>query len=422
MNRTNFSTARLRQEEKTRLEEEKRAQKEQQATEKAKKDEERRVQKQEAAAEDARKKEEANAEKERRRAETVAEKERLRQEKEDKKKSKESKPGRISTLLGRGGTTVGAGAAAAGGATAATVSEAHPVSSDNIRESTDRAPEGETFHDQVTSSPPQQITPVVTNLEEPPTRTTVEPQSERKSLEERGSFEKGSSMELEREPTSPTKSRVKSWMKVRFGSKNEAPKESETMPAVAEAKPEAEKERPAEEDAQVPRTDSMRDVAMAGRTMTTETEDMYGAARKVSPEPTATNHETTNNEARARSPSISSLSSSYSEDNNVQRHKNFSLGTTEPPEKEDEQKGKPGLKQRLLKKIKPSKDKPKEEPNVARVPTNATDDEFEEARDQFQEETLLPPPPLSTVTGEGSGKKTLSPKGSREGSRFTEEL
>lgn len=414
-------TARMRQEEKTRLEEEKRVQKEQQATEKARRDEERRVQKQEAAAEDARKKEEAYAEKERRRAETAAEKERVRLEKEEKRKSKESKPGRISTLLGRGGTAVAVGAAGTAGAAAVTVSEAQPATHHDIAEPTEQVPEGETFHDQVTSSPPGEVSPVVTNLEEPP-HAVAEPSSEQKSMEDRRSIEKKNSTEQEREPGSPTKSRVKSWMKVRFGGKNDASKESETMPAVAEAKSEAENEKSAEEEAQVPRTDSMRDVAMAGRTTTTETEDMYGAARKVSPEPATTSHDTGNSEARARSPSISSLSSSYSEDNDVPKHKNFTLGTTEPPEKEDEQKEKPGLKQRLLKKIKPSKDKPKEDPSTAPAATNATDDEYEEARDQFEEETLLPPPPLSTVTGEGSGKKTLSPKGSREGSRFTEEL
>lgn len=208
------------------------------------------------------------------------------------------------------------------------------------------------------------------------------------------------------------------------------------------------KDNAVERDQEVPRTDSMRDVAMAGRTTTKESDDLYGVGKKASPERSIP-HNTTgsagkevspqrsipNNTTRSRSTSISSLSSNDNEENH-EPHGHFDLGTpegyteettagtTEPTAAEAEERGRAGFTTRFMNMIMPGKEKTNDEA-ITPVATNkstTTDDDFEESRDKFEEEKLAPPPSLARLTGETSGTKTVSPRGSRERSRFTEEL
>ena len=387
--------------------------------ERSRKEEEKRIQR-----------EQDNAEKERRKTEAAAEKERARLEKEEKRRSKDAKSSRISGFLGRGGATTGAGVPDA--ATGPTVtlpaeepstSRATPVSTEPTRISIDPGRPSGTFHDQVTNVTSESDgTPVETHItaesvEEPTTigrsETLVRPGSPQKSGDAGRHLDKRTSNEMEDDPASQSKSRgVKSWMKVKFGgNKREAPKERDSAPITEDTRP--------TEKSDIPRTDSMRDVAMAGKTTSNESQDMYG--KGVSPERSAP---VVAAETRARSPSISSLSSSDLEEQREPEHKNFSLGTTAPTPAEPEERGRSGLRNKLMKKIRPNKNKTNaEEKPLEPVVTNTTDDEFEEARDQFEEETLAPPPPLSSVATDGGAVvKTRSPVGSRERSRFTEEL
>lgn len=342
----------------------------------------------------------------------AAERERARLEKEEKRQSKETKPGRLSTILGRsGGAAVGTGAA--GTAAGALASTEEPTTTTTVPVTSESAGEGQTFHDQVTSPTPAAV--ATTTISQEPSGTipsdtpTLPTSSEagRKSLENRSSLEEDNTM-----GASPAKSssRVKSWMKVRFRSKSNTQKENESMSAMPETTTEAPSTTKAMDEAG-PRANSMRDVAMAGRTTTSETEDMYGADREVSPERGAANVDATR-----RSSSISSMSSDYSTPETK-------LATsTEQSGPATDNRGRQGFKQRLLKKVKPNKNKAKEENAVEPVGTNTTEDEFEEARDTFEEQKLAPPPPLTSLPGESNGMKAISPKGSRERSRFTEEL
>lgn len=387
---------RQKQEARVEKEEQRKLKKDEEAAEKAKRTEERRLQKEQEA-----------ADKDRKKQETFAEKERARLEKEDKRKSKESKPGRISALLGRGG-----GAAAAGTGAAAVAEVAHD-------EPSATAPaEGNTFHDQVTLPHSESVSPVVKQLE-PAAASPADTQiatstAGRKSVERPKSSEQRRSLddgEVDGS-ASPSQSRVKSWMKGRFRSKSNVQKENEQRVENSAA---LDKGKTVKHDEPMPRPDSMRDVAMAGRQEGHETSDMYGTGKDGSPEkaPRHANDE-------GRSPSISSLSSQHSKE--YQPPTKFALGTTEKADAADgDGRGRTGIKRRLLKKIKPAKDKPQDEPAAPGV-SNTTDDDFEEARDNFEEHTLAPPPPLSALTGEGSGGKPRSPKGSRERSRFVEQL
>jgi len=377
------------------------------------------VQREEQLAEQARKEEEKRLQK----SEQLMEKERARAEKEEQRKSKDQKPGRFSTLFGRSGAATGAGVTGATGVAAVAPINETPTTAEP--QTTSAVPiEGETIHDQVTSPTPATTStpPVVTRIEpasSSPAETQIAPTtSERKSTDGRRSMENRVSTDQENDTaSSPKQSRVKSWMNVHFRSKSSTQKETEATPAVAQADAATEKGKTVDRDETLPRTDSMRDVAMAGRTTTNESDDMYSAGREVSPE-----RSIPNKTARSRSPSISSLSSDAEQD--YKPTTDFSLGTTERSAGESEERGRSGFKQRLLKKIKPNKEKTKDETmrKVMTNKSNTTDDEFEEARDQFEEEKLAPPPPLSTLAGESGATKTVSPLGSRERSRFTEEL
>jgi len=169
------------------------------------------------------------------------------------------------------------------------------------------------------------------------------------------------------------------------------------------------------------KSDSERNVALAGRSTTNESEDMYGSA-----EPRTAGAATTEAipTARSRSPSISSLSSS---DYGEPSHEAIAEGSvaSDPP------RGRRGFKERFLNKIHAKEpvpavatDKPSE---VTKVSSGeAGGDELEESRDTFEEEKLAPPPKLTDVVaddGPGPAMKAVSPTpGSRERSKFTEEL
>ncbi|KAK5943640.1 Eisosome assembly protein [Knufia obscura] len=360
-------------------------------------------------------------------SEQAAEKQRARLEKEEQRKSKDNKHSRLSTLFGRGGAATGAGGAAA----AASSHEDRPTTIEP-QATSETSIEGETFYDQVTSptSATTSTSPKLTRVE-PAAASPADTQAaptvpEKKSTDERRSTENRSSIDKEDVSSSPKQSGVKSWMKVRFRSKSNAQKETTIMPAVVETDANADKVKTVDQDNAVPRIDSMRDVAMAGRTTTNETDDMYTAGKDVSPE-----RSIPNNATRSRSTSISSLSSDREHEQEHKPNTDFSLGTTEPEPApvpaESEDRGRPGFAQRLMDKIMPSASKEKTDESMTPVTTsksNESDDEFEEARDNFEEEKLAPPPPLSSLTGEGNATtgKTVSPRGSREGSRFTEEL
>lgn len=375
--------------------------------------------------------EEKNAEKDRRKTEAAAEKERARQAKEEKRKSSQHKPGLLSGFLHRSEKNTTAPSMA--------VEEGEPTSSATRSTTEDPAAgtaiEGATVHDQVTVKTDGTSTPVVatstepvvhTDLQEPTTTgiadTLVDPSSTRKSVDARPSTDRQVLSDDEIDTaTSPRESRVKSWMKVKFTGRSEKQKEPTAAPVATTTLPAATSVSKEEDSEQVPRVDSMRDVAMAGKTSTNETQDLYGSGRDVSPVRDQTVGTTAVGAGPRRSSSISSLSS---EDvaKETSKPADFSLGTTQTAESDGEQRGRTGLRDRLLNKIKSKKEPVKEQNTVQPVPSNTTDDEFEEARDQFEEEKLEPPPPLSSVTAETSGGKTMSPKGSRDRSRFTEEL
>lgn len=133
------------------------------------------------------------------------------------------------------------------------------------------------------------------------------------------------------------------------------------------------------------KSDSVREVAMVGRSSTRETDDLYGSSEKaVSPVRDAADR------TAGRSPSISSMSQSdKDEDKNGPR-------------------GRRGFKERFLGKS--ATQESKEEKN----------DEFEEARDTFDEENVAPPPKLGTLA-EGVTQSSNSPS-SRERSKFKEDL
>lgn len=191
-------------------------------------------------------------------------------------------------------------------------------------------------------------------------------------------------------PTSPKgESRVKSWLKSRFRASSKAQKDTEddatkpgfvggaalTGAGVGESSPDRAK------------SDSIREVAMVGRSSTREDDDLYGASEKdVSPV-----NDTAETQMN-RSPSISSMSNSDYDES----------GNKEAP------RGRRGFKERMLGK--------------SATKASAEDhenDEFEEARDTFDEAKLTPPPKLTTIAGT-STKSNDSP--SRERSKFTEDL
>ena len=347
-----------------------------------------------------------------RKEEEAAEKERARLEKEEKRKSKDSKPGRFSALLGRGtgvsGSTVVAPKTESSAPRKSTDLKDEETSNkatvaDTATLSTSTATEPKTFHDAVTHDTPESVPAKITKVESASdapmaiksTPAVAEETGEKKLESQKLADDQPS------DPASTSKPRGRSWIQ-RLRGKSNAQKD-ENVSQSTQQKP-----KTAENDTPITRSDSMQNVAMAGRTESKETNDLHGTGRDVSPE-----RATAEAAGRSRTSSVSSLSRRNSSE--FKPNTNFSLGTTEPTQ--EESRGDEGVRRKLLKKIRPGKEKSKDDPT-----TGPSDDEFEEARDKFDEDRdkLAPPPALSSLTGENS--RALSPKGSRERSRFTEEL
>lgn len=203
-------------------------------------------------------------------------------------------------------------------------------------------------------------------------------------------------------PTSPIKSepKIKSWFQKRFSRSAKPTQSSEGLATEdVDKKPAgfvggaaltgaaASTTSPSNEKA---REDSIREVAMVGRTSTNETRDegLYSASE---PEVSPPVQEEAERRGRS-SPSISSMS--WSDE--------------EQAEQKSKRRGRFGFKDKLLGKT-TSRGSNDEDNN----------DEFEEARDTFEEEKLAPPPKMTTVSGEASGRASGSPI---RDSKFSEDL
>jgi hypothetical protein len=471
------------------------------AEEQARKAEEKRVQK-----------EEATAAKEKRNAEAAEAKEKARVEKEERQRAKEEenkdkKPSRFGGFIGKTGTVAAGAAVGAAGVVAGAATSAV----DKIRPGTADSGKGEGLRDDEPGSPVSPESPASPQVARDD-QVSPEPSSPEAGREQVPASPTPDA------PESPKDSRMRSWFKTRFRSASKTQKDEDFPKAADEAEPAVATE--AAEDTDARRSDSMRDVALAGRTETNrETDDMYGTepVSPVKPDAEVT---------RDRSPSISSVSS-YGDakaeqiktasrepqpepepaapaetDPGVEKPSSpspeASRVSTEQPASESEGegqgRGRRGFRARLLGKVRSVRDKNRntgkgsetinEEPTVEQqaaampdatpfasetnkdtddadkgvandetnqvekhdsgladgVTTNdkfdepnaddtlkvdttakengkATPEEVEEARDSFIEEKLAPPPKLSSVTSGGG-----SPKGSRERSRFTEDL
>ena len=274
-------------------------------------------------------------------------------------------------------------------------------------------------------------------------------------------------------PASPSKrnSRMKSWIKSRFRSSSSAQVSGSTAEAEQPTISEPIKGSADEDKA---RSDSMRDVAMAGRTTANdeENEDMYGdgvAVEPVSPVKEAAKDDDEPGPAvQDRSPSISSISSDeeaprtattaisatdpssghepHFYDEVTSEESQTKVLTDKPPsevtESDTESRGRKGFRSRFLNRVKSinkskkkqvtiaeeeptthkapieqtgTEDEPIEETNTVTTEPHEDNDDFEEAKDTFEEEKLAPPPKLTAAA-------TGSPRGSRERSKFTEDL
>lgn len=364
------------------------------------------------------------------REEAAAAKEKARLEKEESRKSKDNKSGRFTSVLGKGGLAAGGGTAVAAGATVETAADsALPHSTEAGRFQT--AEEGVERED----------TPRLAESDSPKSPDTTSPEIERQK-------EQTSPTPFSpNDASSPKDSKVRSWFKSHFRSTSKTQAEQNDGPAATDTAA-VSKDVPDEDK---PRSDSIRDVAMAGRT--TETEDMYGDSNEATALAPGRDAD--------RSPSVSSLSS-YDEDragtgssppsNIAPTEQQPTRMSIERPSSEIESDGEPrgrkGFGRRLLSKVKrenpknEDKDKviPEEGPTIeqqaASMPDSAllpeqkygvknvklagtANDDDEEARDTFAEEKLAPPPKLTSVTTGVGGSPT---RGSRERSRFTEDL
>lgn len=195
-------------------------------------------------------------------------------------------------------------------------------------------------------------------------------------------------------PTSPSKrdSRMKSWFKKKLKSGSKAENDIGEKPVLSsETTPANPAEPLKEEEAKRLSSDSVRDVALAGKS-DNETDDLYGAGdrsrERVSPVNihTATTEEPKSSEQRSRS--VSPVSSTLSEDpfviaadvassrysaepSNSKRNSGADhLGPVE--DSDDEPRGRKGFRERFLKKVIPGRDKDKQKPAVAEAaPTSA---------------------------------------------------
>lgn len=163
-----------------------------------------------------------------------------------------------------------------------------------------------------------------------------------------------------------------------------------------------------------PGNDSMREVALAGKS---EPEDMYGASDDEEVERNVSPPRETLEMARQRSLSISSLSSSSKEHVNKDNQGEDSA----PLEQE---RGRRGFRDRLMGLGKTNRKASTESSQGdARDDSSSNndrqDDDFEEARDTFDEGPALAPPPKLPLVGASGSKGSGSPA---RDSRFSEEF
>ena len=354
-----------------------------------------------------------------RKEESDAAKERERAAKEENRKSKDGKGSRFTGLLGAVG--IGAGAAAGVGSTtsaaAATTGEAMVVGAEPTSAVRDAAAEPPEETDDAKpmdvhflttvpqpeeasaySEPAQAIDMHVPAEDVAKVEDTAESANETVDGEEPSGTTAPTGEpitvvpyeETTAQATSTPKgdSKVKTWLKSRFRTSSKAQKEMEddgkkpgfiggaALTGAGAGETGGSPDRG--------KSESVKEVAMAGRTTTRDTDELYGASEKaVSPV-----HDAADTTA-GQSPSISSMSDSDEEGTNVPR-------------------GRRGFKERLLGK------------SATQEPREEKTDEFEEARDTFDEEKLTPPPKLSTLAE--SGTKSSNSPSSRERSKFKEEL
>ena len=402
-------------EEKARIAEEKRVQKEANMVAKEKAKNEAAIQKEAVNAEKERLRQEAAVKKQ---AET-AEKERLRAqkeaEKEEKRKSKDKKGGLLAGIRGGGAAGV---ATAAGTSTAIGAEASSPATATEAPIVTE--PEGDTVHDQVTTIQTNEDDPFVDSKEEMEATsncTDFTPATVEQGIEPvRPTTATKDEIET---PTSPSKSdsKVKSWFKTRFRSGSKTQKDEDTSGFVGGAALTG--TGVSEENEEPARSDSERNVALVGRSATNESEDMYGGAEPTTTTAAAPEAIPT---TRSRSPSISSLSSSDYDEPSREAVQEGSVAS-DPP------RGRRGFKERFLNKIhskEPTSPTSAATDKPATTQVASVGEEEEEAKDTFAEEKLAPPPKLTDVVaddGPGPAIKAVSPTpASRERSKFTEEL
>jgi hypothetical protein len=348
-----------------------------------------------------------NAEKEKLRAQKEA-------EKEEKRKLKDTKGVKLGGALAGGGTL---GATAAGGAS--TAADEVISSPGTATETPDVAvPEGDTVHDQVTTTQSNEDDPFVDSKKD----TVAEGEAIPIPAEQGVALPTPTtaSRDAVETPASPPKgdSKVKLWFKTRLRSGSKTQKTEENSGFVGGA---ALTGTGVPEETEEPKSDSEKNVALAGRSITNESDDMYGGAEPTTAVAAAPEATTI---ARSRSPSISSLSSSDYGEPSREAGPEGSVAS-DPP------RGRRGFKERFLNKINAKEPAPAaatDNPTAATKVSSGTQepDEFEEARDTFEEEKLAPPPKLTDVVvddGPSPAMKAVSPTpGSRERSKFKEEL
>jgi hypothetical protein len=359
------------------------------------------------------------AEKKARDEATAAEKERKRGEKEENKQTTPTKPRLFSTFLSRGatagvagGTAVAAVAETTGegvGAAAKTAAASTPgTGAKASQDPEDVEIPRETFHDQVTMDPDQAAYAVAAASDDEDDDDTKPTQQEndarRLSNDDIGPRDTIATApvtgigQVQEEPTSPTSptspskrdSRVKSWFKkLRTGSKAE--NDIGEKPILStETEPEKPTEPLKEEEEDRLSADSVRDVALAGRS-DNETDDLYGAGEKSKDGVSPVGIHATTEEPQTggqRSRSVSPVSSALSEDPYViaadvasskysaehpSSKRNSGADQLSPIEdSDDEPRGRKGFRERFLKKVIPGRDKDKQKPAVTEAaPTSA---------------------------------------------------
>ena len=438
------------------------------------------------------------------RAEAAAEKERLRAEKEEKRKSEPKREGRFSNILGlstAGEVAVGGGAAVLGAESAAATTTAtsrpatgiddagedqlakadavdrDPASKDedvpatNLPGETESRPDAEEPAEGVEAKDEDEDE-IEDGVEENKFVSSMPGESGYEDAEEERPVTAQDETEPVESPTSPGSpaspgkgdSKVRTWFKSRFRSSSSKKDDEKPFISVHDATTVDDKAGPIEEE-KVSHDDSERDVALAGRISTAETDDMYGSSQAKAAEKDKEAPETAEDTAEPvaavaeRDPSpVSSLSeSNYSKPSGTQeeivRPGSVASSTDHPP------RGRKGFRERILSKITSNKEsnpgygipyestKPapmttaesadnKDQPIAEEVKANGDPEpkqdaaDVEEARDQFDEDGAAGAPKLNTFASGGdetahhatTTEQALSPKGSREGSRFTEDL